>query len=82
MTSAPDPARARFFAIQFARLSGVLVVFLGMAVSQTDLVFDGGAPILGGVLMLLGLVEFALVPKLLARKWRTPVSSEVEKPQP
>lgn len=75
MSGPPDPARARFFAIQAVRLGGVLLVFLGMAVWRTDLVADGGVPALGGILMLLGLVELAVVPKLLARRWRTPPPS-------
>lgn len=72
MTATPDPARARWLVIQLARLSGILVVLLGMAVFRTDLLAEGGAPVVGWVLMLLGLVEMVVVPKLLARRWRTP----------
>lgn len=72
MNTPPDPARARFFAIQLARLGGVVLVLLGMAVWRGDLLAEGGVPLVGGVLILLGMVELALVPKVLARRWRTP----------
>ena len=82
MTSEPDPARARFFAIQLARVGGVVLVLLGMLIWEGDLVMDGGAPFVGGPLILLGMAELLLLPKHLARRWRTPVSSEVERPKP
>ena len=42
-----DPARARFFVIQAARVSGVVLTLLGMAVWESDLVQPGGAPGIG-----------------------------------
>jgi len=67
-----DPARARFFIIQAARLSGVVLTLLGMAIWRGDLVEPGGSPVVGGVIIVAGLIDLVLVPKVLARRWRSP----------
>ena len=67
-----DPARARFFALQAARVSGIAVALLGLAITRNDWVEPGGSPLVGGILLVAELLEFALVPLLLARRWRSP----------
>lgn len=69
MTTEPDPARARFFAIQFTRLGGAALVVLGLAIVARKIDLP---PVAGVVIALAGLADFALFPLLLARRWRTP----------
>ena len=64
-----DPAVPRYFAIQVLRLSGALMVAAGLAVLTGRLDLPRAA---GVVLVLAGLFDFAVVPVLLARRWRSP----------
>ena len=64
-----DPAAARFWLMQLLRLSGAVLVMIGAAImaEAIDLPFA-----IGLVLLLLGFTEFFVIPRLLARRWRTP----------
>lgn len=64
-----DPARARYYLIAGHRLLGAVMLILGMAVFAGGL--DWGTPV-GLVLLLFGFFDFLMVPRMLARKWRTP----------
>jgi len=66
-----DPALPRFALLQVARLAGALIALLGVVImtgSQPALA-RFPAPV-GGVLMVVGAVEFFLVPFALARHWK------------
>ena len=65
----PDPAAARFWTIQLLRLSGVVLVVLGVMIVGGVIALP--APV-GVALLLVGLVDFLVVPLILARRWRTP----------
>lgn len=65
----PDPARARFFMLGFVRLGGVVLAFLGISIMAKRWVEP--ADIIGGVLVVLGAVEVLVVPRILARQWRS-----------
>ncbi|HET9630628.1 MAG TPA: hypothetical protein VFP14_14220 [Novosphingobium sp.] len=71
MTDKPpkDPAKARFFAIGLIRLSGALMVLFGLLITErrVDLPW-----ILGVMLTVFGFFDVFVMPKLLARRWRTP----------
>ena len=71
MTDTPgkDPAKARFFALGLIRLSGALMVLFGLLITErrVDLPW-----ILGVVLTVFGFFDVFVMPKLLARRWRTP----------
>ncbi|HZF43877.1 MAG TPA: hypothetical protein VEZ48_10760 [Sphingomonadaceae bacterium] len=69
---AQDPARARFFALSTVRFAGVGLVMLGMAIWLGDLLRPGGWPAVGAPLFLAGVAATLLLPKSLARRWRTP----------
>ena len=70
-----DPAAARFVAIQLVRLSGVATVLVGLLIEAGRLRVFAGIPIwFGYVLAVVGLVEVFLLPRLLAKRWRTPPS--------
>lgn len=64
-----DPARARFYIIAGQRLLGAGLIMLGLLAVNGALAW--GAAI-GWALLALGLVDFAIVPILLARLWRSP----------
>jgi len=64
-----DPARSRFFILQLLRFSGVALVMLGLLIlyGRIDL-----PEIAGYGLLLAGLADSLLLPRLLARGWKSP----------
>ena len=64
-----DPAAARFFALQAIRLSGVVMAVFGALIlgKVVDL-----PQAVGYVLLVLGGLDFFVVPTLLAKKWKSP----------
>jgi hypothetical protein len=71
MSTDPDTlARNRYFVIAILRLFGVAMVVFGLVVTAGRV---AGIPVVAGyALILIGLADFAVVPRLLARRWRTP----------
>ena len=65
-----ERARNRYFVISLSRLVGVALLVLGMVVLAGRI--DGVPPVAGYVLVVAGLIDIALVPRALARRWRTP----------
>ncbi len=67
---APDPAKARWFAIQAVRWTGLGLFILGLLIyaRRIDLPIEAG-----WALMAVGLLDALFVPGVLARKWKTPV---------
>lgn len=65
-------ARRRFFALTLIRLAGFALMVVGLLVWRTDLLRDGGWPAVGLPLALIGFVESLLLPKFVARRWRSP----------
>ena len=65
---APDPAAGRVWTIQLVRLVGLgLVIFGAMIVAgRVD-----QNPLVGSALMVIGLMDFLIVPRLLARRWKS-----------
>lgn len=71
MTIDPDSqARNRFVVLNLVRLSGAVMLTFGL------LAVAGALPalptIVGYALVVIGLVDFLVVPVMLARRWRTP----------
>lgn len=72
LSGAPEPTKLekqRFMAIQIMRVMGAVLVLLGILIAggKVDL------PVLiGYVFVILGMVDFFVMPKVLARRWRTP----------
>ena len=64
-----DPAAARFFALQAIRLSGLVMAVFGALIlgKVVDL-----PQAVGYVLLVLGGLDFFVVPTLLAKKWKSP----------
>lgn len=65
-----DPARAKFFAIQALRMSGVAMVVVGILVIYGKIALPLEA---GYVLFAVGLLDALFMPTVLARIWRTPL---------
>lgn len=73
MTEGPDPAVARFAVLQMVRLSGAVLVLIGMMLVAGRLPMLAGVPrLMGYVVAGAGLIDFFVVPPLLAKKWRSP----------
>ena len=67
---APDPARSRFFILGLVRLGGVVLAFLGISIMAKRWVEP--ADLIGGALIVMGAIEVLVVPRVLAKQWRSP----------
>jgi hypothetical protein len=64
--------KRRFLVLMLARLAGTVLALLGLVVTFGDVVRPGGFPAIGIPLILAGLVDLAVVPMVLRRRWRQP----------
>jgi hypothetical protein len=67
-------AKQRFFALNLFRLSGVLILLFGMAISlgRFDWVQGEKAKWMGLIVSTVGFIQFVIVPRMLARAFATP----------
>ena len=63
-------ARRRYFAIAMLRLGGAAMAVFGLVVIAGRI--ESMPRMAGYALLLFGLFELAVMPRLLARAWRTP----------
>jgi len=61
--------KQRFMAIQIMRIMGAALVVLGILITGGKIALP---VLIGYVFVFLGMVDFFLMPKILARRWRTP----------
>ena len=61
--------RRRFLLFMLVRISGVLLIGLGMAVAFTGLAVPGGLHVVGAILVAIGTVVLALGPLWLRKSW-------------
>ena len=61
--------KRRFYLFALVRLAGLAIFLLGMAVMLTDLVRPGGWPLLGGILVAIGVINAVVAPRILKRSW-------------
>jgi len=61
--------RRRFQVFMAIRLIALVFVVGGMAVWLGDIVRPGGWPLLGGILVAIGLIDGLIAPRLLKRHW-------------
>ena len=61
--------KERFHMFALLRLSGLAIAFLGMAIMLTDLLRPGGWPLVGGILVAIGIVDALVAPRILKRSW-------------
>ena len=63
----------RFLVLNFIRISGAIMLVIGLAVIGNGLF---GLPVAAGyALFAVGIADFILVPLLLAKKWKSPADS-------
>ena len=62
-----EEAKRRFLIFAAIRLSGLAVFLLGIFIALTDLIVDGGSPIVGGVLAMIGAIDAVLAPAILKK---------------
>jgi len=65
-----DLWRNRFIAVNLVRIGGTIVVLVGLAIWQTNMLRQGGIPALGLPLALIGLVASFWGPVALTRHWK------------
>ena len=66
-------AQQRFLVLNFIRISGAIMLVIGLAVIGNGLF---GLPVAAGyALFAVGIADFILVPLLLAKKWKSPADS-------
>ncbi|MCW1383959.1 hypothetical protein OLX02_14140 [Novosphingobium sp. KCTC 2891] len=71
-TGGRDPAIARFAVLQAVRLSGAVMVLLGVMAQSGNVAWLAGVPpVAGFALAMAGLAEFFFVPRFLARRWKS-----------
>jgi xanthosine utilization system XapX-like protein len=61
--------RKRFALFMAIRLVAVVLVLVGVGIWVGDYVRPGGWPMLGAVLVAIGLFDGLIVPRLLKRRW-------------
>ncbi len=62
--------KRRFIALSLVRLSGTLLTLLGLVVGFSDVFRPEGYRAAGIVLIALGLLDLAILPNVLRRRWR------------
>ena len=61
--------KQRFLIFALARLFGVAMMGLGIAIAYTDLLREGGWPVVGLIVALMGLIDAVFAPRLLKKAW-------------
>ena len=61
--------RKRLLAYTAVRMGGLLVFALGLAIFYTDLLREGGWPQVGAIVIVLGLIDAFLAPRILKKHW-------------
>ena len=67
----PDQSvwKRRFALYTAARVGGLGIFLLGLAIAYSNLLREGGWPQVGAVLAILGVVDAVFAPRLLKREW-------------
>lgn len=68
--------KRRFYLYMGARLFGLATFLAGMAIMFTDLLREGGWPVVGAIVMVAGLVDALVAPKLLKKQWEREDASQ------
>ena len=62
-------ARNRLLIYTVARMGGLAIFFLGIAIVYTNLVKPGGSPQLGAIIAILGVIDAMFAPRVLKMVW-------------
>ncbi len=69
MTDEETKWRNRLWAYSAARIGGLAVFALGLAIFYTDLVREGGWPRLGALVIVDGLIDALFAPMVMKKHW-------------
>ena len=61
--------RNRLLAYTGARMAGLAIFFLGIAIIYTDVLREGGWPQVGAVVAIMGVIDALFAPRLLKKSW-------------
>lgn len=61
--------KKRFFIFTAVRVAGILVFLLGLAIAFSDLLRPGGWKLVGGILVICGVIDAVIAPRILKREW-------------
>ena len=61
--------KRRFHLFVLVRLAGLGLFFLGLAIAFTDLFREGGWPLVGAIVAIVGAVDAVVAPKVLKAAW-------------
>lgn len=66
---ADDIWKSRFYAFMALRVGGLAMFLFGLAIAFTSLLRPGGWPAVGSMVVILGVIDAVLAPKLLRKQW-------------
>ena len=61
--------RNRLLAYTGARAFGLAIMLLGIAITYSDLLREGGWPQLGAIVAIMGVIDALFAPRLLKKMW-------------
>ena len=61
--------RKRLFILTLLRLGGLAIAMLGLAAFYTDLLRPGGWPQVGAILIITGVIDAVIAPRMMKRQW-------------
>jgi membrane protein implicated in regulation of membrane protease activity len=61
--------KKRFLIFTAVRLAGLAVFMLGLAIAFTDILRPGGWKLVGGLLIIFGVIDALIAPRILKRSW-------------
>lgn len=61
--------KRRFFAFYGVRALGVVTFLAGVAIIYTDILRDGGWPVVGAIVAIMGAIDAGIAPLLIKRGW-------------
>ena len=61
--------KRRFLLFSVIRLFGLAMIGLGVAIAYSDLVREGGWPLVGGLIAIAGVIDAVFAPRLLKKAW-------------
>lgn len=64
-----DLWKRRFHLFMAARLFGLATFLAGVAIAFSGLVRPGGAPVVGAIVIILGLADAVFAPRMLKKHW-------------
>lgn len=65
-----DVWRKRFQIFLLARMFGLAMFFVGIAIAFSDLLRPGGWPLVGGLISIAGAIDAVFAPRLLKKYWQ------------